>query len=895
MTATRLALVRVGAYRSLLAGIAITVAMSVALLCGLSAWVAVDTRHALRAAFADEATSYAQVQTRIADDRTSQNAAADALFADLFGDAARIQRTDVGEGDSTRVAWRITPRADLLDPGRLARLSSGVDALPDAFRASDAAVQGSEDSGDLAEALDAAAIGVAAASAIAPVPVALVAVLAWFAVLELSRLLGAARGRESVLLRARGLSRRQLSVLTTAESAGLALLATALGLGTAAAVLAVRDGGPGIAAALAGWPLAVAAAVTFALTLGLQGARAARQAGTARAGAGRIGRAATSGAAVLLVLAAGVFVWQALSSRGAAPDDSWHAIALAIAPALGVAAVAVLAVLMFAPAARVVAVAAARRVGFSPAEPARQVARRVMAFSTAIAMIAIAVAGATLAAGYLGTWRAASDNAARLGAGAQLRTVASIEVTPERIAPGLEIDGVSVVTPALTADLVIGDGGASLVALRSDSISRVLLPVEGMVDPDAVAAALAWEETSAALPDAATGLRVTARVTTAVPEAAQALRIGAWVTDATGTPARVSFESAVLDDGQSGWALTAEAALPTGTAPWRLLSVDATRDASSQGVNLLVSDAELASLEGAAAQGLEVEPLPEPSVLLHGFGAEAVSGAAIWSGAGLAPPPTPAVISQELADGLGLEQGDPVDTRFDGTGRTAALVVAGIAPAIAGASSSTAVMVALDALSQNLLDASPQPGFATTPLPPNGVWAAGRPRAAADLGDAIGAPVQNPSDAAAAITSGLVPAWWASAVGGAALAGVALVALLAALAAQRAGEVLVLRALGSPPREQSRSRVVEALFVAVLAAALGLVGGLILASILVPVMAETAVPGAVVATGGRLVLQPGALLAALAVLAVALGAAAALTAYAVRRQASSTRLEEAAP
>ena len=54
---------------------------------------------------------------------------------------------------------------------------------------------------------------------------------------------------------------------------------------------------------------------------------------------------------------------------------------------------------------------------------------------------------------------------------------------------------------------------------------------------------------------------------------------------------------------------------------------------------------------------------------------------------------------------------------------------------------------------------------------------------------------------------------------------VALVALLTALTSQRAGEVLVLRALGIAATQQSRMRAVESGLVVVLAALLGTAGG----------------------------------------------------------------------
>lgn len=893
MAAARLAGARTRARAALIASIGVTIALSVALLCALAAWISLDTRTALRDAFAD-GSSFAQVQTRVADDVAGQDAAAAELFDGLFGDAAIIERIDVGEGDSARVAWRITPDASRLDVDRLERLVGGVEVLPERFRESDAAVQGSEDSGDLGEALGTANVGVGAAASITPVSLALVGVLAWFAVFELARLLGASRGREAALLRARGQSRGQSLGLTAAESAGVAVVSTVLGFASAAGVFAVRDGMPGVRAVIDAWPIAAVALGVLALTLGLQSARAAERAGSARAGAGRVARAATLGAGVLVVLAAAVSVWQLVATRGAAPDDPWRVLVTALAPTLGVAAVAVLAVLLFGPAAAAIAAASAGRRGVSPVYPARQVARRIVAFSTAIALVAIAVSGAALTASYVGTWRAASVDSARLTAGAELRAEVDA-LTPGRIAPAGDVAGVTRAAPALTAPLVVGDGSASLVAVPADAIEDVLLPVAGVVDPAALAKALAAEPTSAPLPDGATGIRLTAHVLTSDPDPGAMLSGGAWVIDATGTPARVVLDrGATVKNEGPGWTLTVEGDLPEGTAPWRLLAVDVIRALAFQGVNAAVSGAEIAALEGSTSTLIDVDP--EASVVLQGWGREGIPEAVIWSGAGLAPPPTPAVVSETLARELGLDIGGTVDVRFDGSGRTAALSVTGIAPAIPGAASENAVLVAYDTLSQNFLDATPQPGGAPTVPLPNGVWAAGDAASAEALGAALEASVQTPTDSASTITTALVAAWWASAAGGAVLAGVALIALLTALAAQRAGEVLVLRALGIAPRRQARMRLVEASVVALLAALLGAAGGLLLSWFVVPVMVGAAVPGSdVVATSGALAVDPWPIVVALLVLAAALGIASALATAAMHRQGASTRLEEAAP
>jgi len=896
MGSARLSAARTWAHGALVASIALTIAVSVALLCALTAWIALETRAALREAVAGE-DRYALVQTRVADDTGAQDAAADALFTSLFADAAEVERIELGEpgSDTARVAWRITPSVDLLDQARLERLRRGVAALPEAFRSSDAAVQGSLAGGDLGAALDEASLGITATTAIAPVPLALVGVLAWFAVLELSRLLGGARGRESALLRGRGLSRSQAAVLTGGEAAAVAVAAAGVGFGGALAGFALAGGMPGVAAVAGTWPLALGAILVLAPTMGLQAARAARAAGSAHAAAGRTGRAATAGAAVLIVLAAAVALWQAGATRDLAPDDRWRVLVMAVAPTLGVAAVAVLAIVVFAPLSAIVARAGGARPGVSPSYPARQVARRVVAFSTAIALVAIAVAGAVVSGAYTGTWHVASDEAARLSAGAALRADSAGAVTPESLLPAAEVAGVDRVAPALTAGLVVGDASAEIVAVPGDAIADVVLPVPGVVDPAALAAVLAVESGSASLPDEATGLRLTATVTSTDPDAA-AVRVRAWVADATGAPMQLTLSRVTLEEnaGGPGRRLTADGDLPDGAGPWRMLSIDVARDLRFPGVTVTLDGIAVAATAGEAELAIDV--VPTASVQLFGFPGSGVSEAIVWSGAGTVPDRTPAVVTSSLAGALALEVGGPLDVRFEGTGRTAALVIAGIVPAVAGAGTPDAVMVAYDVLSQNFLNATRGSGPLPTVLPPDGVWAAGDAAAAEPLSDALGTPVRTPTDVAAAMTAGLIPVWFAAALGGAVLAGLALVALLTALAGQRAGEVLVLRALGIGVRRQSRMRLVEASVVVLLATVLGAAGGVALAWLAVPVMVEAAVPGAALAGSGPAVVFDALPIAvALVALAVAFVVAALSSAATIRAQGASTRLEEAAP
>ena len=219
--------------------------------------------------------------------------------------------------------------------------------------------------------------------------------------------------------------------------------------------------------------------------------------------------------------------------------------------------------------------------------------------------------------------------------------------------------------------------------------------------------------------------------------------------------------------------------------------------------------------------------------------------------------------------------------------------VADIVEAIPGVGSGPGVLAPLDAISAAPLVTGTRTD--SPPEPPLGhqIWADGPPNAAAGLAESLGAQVTTPTDAASAVTAGLVTAWWACAIGGALLAGVALVALLTALTGQRAGEVLVLRAIGVPPRRQAGMRTVEASVVVALAAVLGAAGGLVLSWLVVPGLAEAAVP--VTEVEAVLAVDPWPIVAAAAIVAAALVAFAVGGSAAVRRQGASTRLEEAAP
>lgn len=879
----RLLRARTAASRGVLASILAAIVVASILVCGLSAVAQLQLRAAVRAAVPapDAPEGWLQLQTRPADDAGAQDAAASALFADVLGDTAVVERLEIGEpgSDLERVAWRVTPDVDTLGPDTIELLSSGLDRLPDAFRESDAAERGAAVSGALPAAVSEVATGARAATALLPVPLIVLGVLAWFAVLQLARLLGLSRGREAALLRARGQSAAQSTVLAAGESTIVALAGVTLGWAVTLAVVPALPGGAGgFAAAVATWPLALVAVAVAAATLAVGQLRAARRAMGAEAAAGRVARAATPAAGVLLVVVAGVLVWQART----AGSGTWGAVVTTLAPALGVAAVALLSVLLFGPVAALVAALAARWRGVSPSYPARQVARRVSAYSVAVALVAIAVCGAALAGGYAGMASTTAVDSQRVQAGAPLRSVLPVGTGDAALAEG--VAGVRLAAPALVVPVAAGDEEGLLVALPSAPIPDLLFDVAGAASPEALAETLASESDLVPIPDAE--LRLQASVRTSVPQAIGDTAVRAWIADDHGTTVELPLDVEVAGSAASTFA--ARAALPEGE--WSLAAVELARGNAWTQVELSFTGFALTTADGTP---LDVT-LPPVVRLYGGFGAPGISSALVWSAAGEAADRVPMAITSALASALGLAVGDPVDLAFSSSGRVAAGVVASVSDAIPGIGARPGALADLETLTVAQLPAAPTVGEpAATPPLPDQLWAAGDEASAPALAEAIGSPVLVPGSQSTAVTAPVAIVWIASALGGAVLAGVALVALLTAVTRQRAGEVLVLRAIGIPPRRQARQRIAEAVVVVAIAAVLGAVGGWALTALLVPGLVARAIPSAQLTPS--LAIDPwpvvgAVLLIAAGCLAGALGIAASL-----RAQSRSTRLEEAAP
>jgi hypothetical protein len=885
---------RAGARAGILLALVITVAGGVGLSAGLGAGSPLSTSDVIRDTLPgpDVPEGWLQVQTRPAADRDVQRDAGTVVLEDMLGDDVLIETLIVGEAgtDFERAAWRITPAPAALTPAGLDRLARSLPRVLTEFRSSEAAEGGAIVTGGLVEAVAAVADAARATSAILPIPIALLCVLAWFAVLQLSRLLGSFRLREAQLLRARGLSPLQSAVLASAEGGVVAVLGVAVGVLAAGAVLAVLWPEAGVAALVALWPLWIAALLGVAVTVAAAQTAAAR--GGRTAAAGRVARAASPALAVLLVAVAAVLVWQA-ATTAADGWDAWTVIVTILAPTVGTAALAVIALVVFGPLTALAASLAARARGMSPSYPARHVARRLSAFSVAVALVVIATAGAVLAGGYAATWTGATARAAQLAAGAPLRAVLD-PATPADVERARAVG--TAAAPAYAVAVVAGDVSARLVALPQDAIPDVVTDLPGLAED--VQAALdgadAGGVTAQELPEGTTAVRLSGAVTAAAPEIAAAATARAWVVDGAGTPIAVALELSA-DDGR----FTATGTLPEGLAPWGLVSVEVARGDAFATDAVVFTDLSIAALQDQAETPLELDTIPSASLHPPRGSEGAVRSAVVFAAAGARPERVPAVVTDAFASALDLAAGDELDLRVDGSGRQYALTVADVVPVLPGIGSGAGVFADLDALV--VASAPMASGADTAPAPPTAgqLWASDAEGAndaadtAAALSAALGVPVETVEDPGATAAGGLATLWPWAATGGAVLAGVALVALLWAAARQRAGEVLVLRALGIPPRRQARLRSGESGFVLVLAAVLGAAGGVALSLALIPGL----VSRTIVAAAGTPALRvdPLPVAATAGILLVAFVVAATGAAVTVRRQGASTRVEEAAP
>ncbi|MFI2293940.1 FtsX-like permease family protein [Isoptericola sp. NPDC019571] len=499
MSRARLLARRSGARRGLLVLVALLVA-TVAAALGTAVG-------AVRAAEADvvhdgltrgDVPAEVQVTTRLAPqaDAAAQDAAlrsdVDALFAPAPHDLVREEVPD-DDSDDPFVRWTLTPDVAAIGTADLAVLASGSDALLETVLADDAvAVRGATVTGDLGERAADAAAAAAAASAVALVPMLVLALAGAVAVAQVARLLAATRAGEVHLLVSRGASAGQLTAAAASEAALVVVGGAAVGAGAAAAVLAAQGTPAGsLAGTLA--PSAVATAVGALLLLvavgGLQARAAAALRDTDRSGRAR--RAATWGTVVLVAVAAGVTTWL-LRRYGSplvpTPDGGQTDPAAVAAPALVLAAAAVVAVALLGPLSRAWAALTARRPG-TRVLAARQVARRLAVTAVPVVLVVVAAGSAVLASAYTGTGQHLRAAAAGVAAGSDVRVVAT-EGTPGPAAMYAALPGAADAAPVRVSEAVVDGIPLTTTGVPPDRVAAVARGPHGQQGVDEIAAAL---------------------------------------------------------------------------------------------------------------------------------------------------------------------------------------------------------------------------------------------------------------------------------------------------------------------------------------------------------------------------------------------------------------------
>ncbi|MHA6693734.1 FtsX-like permease family protein [Homoserinimonas sp. A520] len=722
--------------------------------------------------------------------------------------------------------WTIVPTDAALTAAGLPTLASALDELALRVERADGE-QNIELSGSLGERVDLVQRSLGVASALVTVPAVLVIVIGLITLAQLARLLVAVRRGETALLRARGASVTQLTVVSLAEAVAVIVPGGAVGL--TAVVLLLGSGlvpVNGAAMTAAAWPIALAVVGSAALVCGVVGWRAAVVgAGPVHGDSGRTRASVTIGAAVLVLVAAGVSLWQfklygsplTVGQDGVTRVDPLTV----VAPALLLLALAMVGLLAFGPVARLLERWGTQGRGILPALPTRQVARRAPVFGVALLLVILAVSGTTLTAAYSQTWATASATAGQLSNGADVRVQLSPPPTVERsgfrvsAVPYLRMSGADDAATVLRTPVRIGDDTVGLTAVAAVRMPGVMLPVAGSFDPALVASALQAERTGFQL-GAAGELPLTVQVSSPPGQEAGLVEVFAWLEDADGSLTLLSLGSTPVADAAP---TTLTAVVPEGRAgEWTVLAVEAALSAAdgARGIEVAVS-----GLDQRYALALSsTEPTDR-----------AITYAEL--------PTLPVVVTEALASRLSLEDGSTMRARIPSTASAVEAIVAGTTPAIPAADGGLGMIADLQTLNRYLLQRSermPQPAE---------VWISATDGTRLVDGaisvSTTSATVTTPGDGSGdrVIAPALVGLWWGTA-GALLLAAIAVLAITSTFARDRRDEVMVLRALGMSSSEQGRNRLMELVSVVGAALVTGVITGLISSALTVGELATTA-------------------------------------------------------
>ncbi|GEN79913.1 FtsX-like permease family protein [Actinotalea fermentans] len=533
----------------------------------------------------------------------------------------------------TRYArWTLVPDVAALAPDDVGRLRQALDAATGALRDDDAvAVRGMSVSGGLASLLSTAEGRLGGIRGVTTAAVMLVVLTGLIALAQMARLLADVRLPETVLLRSRGTTVRQLTTASLAEAVVVALAGSGLGAAGAWAVLTTtQDAAPPVlGVVLTGVVAAVLAAGVLAQRAASHAIGVVRRGRTDAAGRGR--RAVRAGAVVAALAGAGLAWWQLDRYGSPVFTDTSGLVQVdplaAAAVALGLLTVALGATALLVPATVAGAGAAQRRRDLMPVLTLRELARHTPVHAVTVVLVVLAAGAATFVGAYAGTLDAWRADVARAATGADIAM--EVATAPTGALP--------LATAALRDPVAEAAAPVRLLSVRAGGAAGDLVAVGRGLPLGAglgrFTDALAGQgEAGPALPEAGGTLRLTATLDAGLPEN-PALTARVWLADDGG-------ELVALDgvpdgspgDGHDG-ATTWTAHVPAGA--WTLAAVDLTYDAMPPTPETLAAEAWLSEQTDPAALDAWRPPAEHPVTLgLAGLdvgGTDLLAAAPRWS------------------------------------------------------------------------------------------------------------------------------------------------------------------------------------------------------------------------------------------------------------------------
>ncbi len=818
----------------------------------------------------------------------------------VAGDGGGTHAIAVPEGSlerftaSPKIQWTLTLDPHTISADHLNALAAGLPLLKDRMLEDEAVNDGGVvAAGGLSTAIATAAEATRAVQAIVPTSIIVLAALGLVGTARLAGLLAGSRTTESQLMRARGASSGQRTMLAAAEILPIALLGAAAGWAAALAVapLLTRwtlSGGISpapfwdrvIEAAVATWfiPLSVlvAAVVIFSGLAFVQAVRAGTRTSTRE----RIG------SFVVVALLAGVCllsVFQFLlhDSPLLAADtgqDRLNVLA-APAPALLILLLAVVGVLIVATLARFVEKRSGRRVGLGLFLAGRQVSRRMSLFVLPVVVIAVTVGTGMFAAAFTSSARSAQETAAQLVNGSDVRVQDSGPMVLRRASDMLDLEQFADIRGVSTADTVHrGEARAGTEDVAVVGVPAVSLPALVSTDADvfdAEQAAANIESPERPVPPALELNEQTSQVrfqlsTTSsgsnlpsVPGGSDSntyrATITAWLErddgvllpveagtlnlTASGTEQlhSLAFSLPQNDDGTKFTAIAAVDIVVKSAGDPMDFTVQLTSIATDAGVgtgeNRIDGEQDLVLAEEAFPESAAESVAGGAIAILRSSYDQGVPMSARFIAAGIAEDPLPVMATDSLLTALDLSLGESMPLRV-GSSTIPALIVDST-QTIPGSGPGFAVLVDRGAYSEAWLKYLPNPPRA------NEIWIAAEPGAdAGELADAVrtvaGADAHVSAASASSSNRFLVPATvalWMGALGALVIGAAALAASAAAMAAARTRDVSILRAVGVQAADQSRGRRRELAWAGASAMVLGAFAGLGTALLTVPALA----------------------------------------------------------